>query len=304
MSSELQQIASRANGAKSNGPITEEGKQASSQNRLDHGFNSRRIVLPGESQEEFDELLSSYLIEHQPETPTERTLIENMAIARWRQQRAWTLETAGLSNEIRRPRYHEGEDPDTQAFVAFRTLTDDTKTLDLLNRYEARFDRQFRAALTALLNLQARRAAAHGKEARAAEAAGKTAEPDSPPEGPKRVKLYWVDEEGNKTLAADSHPDPEPPADLPVPQEDDNLAPAAAVSGSFGNSAFPVELTASAPRPVDRPRGPRSEHRGQSPSRHVSRPAAQWIFCLRPGYNSHWPQGLPAAPQEKSARRL
>jgi hypothetical protein len=32
-----------------------------------------------------------------------------MAIARWRQQRAWTLETAGLGNEIRRPRCHEGE---------------------------------------------------------------------------------------------------------------------------------------------------------------------------------------------------
>ena len=47
-----------------------------------------------------------------------------MAIARWRQQRAWALETAGPTNEIRRPRYHEGEDPETQAFVAFRTLTD------------------------------------------------------------------------------------------------------------------------------------------------------------------------------------
>jgi hypothetical protein len=227
-----------------------------------------------------------------------------MAVARWRQQRVWNLETAGLDHEIRHTTRFEDDDYATQAFVAFRTLTDDTKTLELLNRYEARFDRQFRAALTALLNLQARRAAAHGKEARAAEAAGKTAEPDSPPEGPKRVKLYWVDEEGNKTLAADSHPDPEPPADLPLPQEDDTLAPAAAVSGSFGNSAFPVESTASAPRPAGRPRGPRSDHRGQFRSRPVSGPAAQWIFCLRPGYNSHWPQGLPTAPQEKSARRL
>jgi hypothetical protein len=103
MSSELQQIASRANGAKSQGPITEEGKQASSQNSLNHGFNSKRIVLPGESQDEFDELLAAYLDEHQPETPTERTLIENMAIARWRQHRVWALETAGLANEIAAP---------------------------------------------------------------------------------------------------------------------------------------------------------------------------------------------------------
>jgi hypothetical protein len=129
MSSELQQIASRTNGAKSHGPITAEGKQASARNSLNHGFNSKRVVLPGESQEEFDELLASYLDEHQPETPTERTLIENMAVARWRQQRVWTLETAGLTSEMRRPRYIEGEDPETQAFVAFRTL-------ELLNRYE------------------------------------------------------------------------------------------------------------------------------------------------------------------------
>ncbi len=148
MSSELQQIASRTNGAKSHGPVTEAGKQASSQNRLDHGFNSKRVVLPGESQEEFDELLASYLDEHQPETPTERTLIETMAVARWRQQRVWTLETAGLTSEMRRPRYIEGEDPETQAFVAFRSLSDDSRTLELLNRYEARFERQFRAALT------------------------------------------------------------------------------------------------------------------------------------------------------------
>jgi hypothetical protein len=213
MSSELQQIASRTNGAKSHGPITEEGKQASSQNSLNHGFNSKRVILPGESQEEFDELLSSYLIEHQPETPTERTLIENMAIARWRQQRAWTLETAGLGNEIRRPRYHEGEDPDTQAIVAFRTLTDDSKTLDLLNRYEARFERQFRAALTAFLNLRAKRRAEERQQAQA-DAAGPAA-----PQGRRRLKFYWVDGEGNATLQADSYLDPEP----------------AAASGSFRN---------------------------------------------------------------------
>jgi hypothetical protein len=215
MSSELQQIASRANGAKSHGPITEEGKQASSQNSLAHGFNSKRIVLPGESQEEFDELLASYLDEHQPETPTERTLIENMAIARWRQQRAWTLETAGLGNEIRRPRYHEGEDHDTQAFVAFRALTDDSHAIDLLNRYEARFERQFRAALTAFLNLRAKRRA----EERAAAHA-------DVPSGTTHIRYSWVDEDGTQTPRTDTCLDPEP---QPQP------AAKPAASGSFRN---------------------------------------------------------------------
>jgi hypothetical protein len=206
MSSELQQIASRTNGAKSHGPITEEGKQASSQNSLNHGFNSKRIVLPGESQEEFDQLLASYLDEHQPQTPTERTLIENMAVARWRQQRVWTLETAGLASEMRRPRYIEGEDPETQAFAAFRTLTDDSHALELLNRYEARFERQFRASLTAFLNLRAKRRTVAKQD----EHANQAPESDPPPEGRKRLKLFWIDEEGNKTLQADTYLDPEP----------------------------------------------------------------------------------------------
>ena len=231
MSTDLQQLASRTNGAKSHGPITEAGKQASSQNRLAHGFNSKRIVLPGESQEEFDELLASYLDEHQPETPTERTLIENMVIARWRQQRVWTLETAGLAHEMRRPRYIEGDDPETQAFVAFRSLTDDTRTLELLNRYEARFERQFRAALTAFQNLRAKRRAEEH-----------TTQPDKPdPAAPatKRVKLYWVDEENNRTLQADTHPDPAPEA----------------VSGSFGSPQNPPVTDIS----QYKPRGPVTE---------------------------------------------
>ena len=221
MSSDLQQIASRTNGAKSEGPITEEGRQASSQNRLDHGFNSKRVVLPGESQEEFDELLASYLIEHQPETPTERAFIENMATARWRQQRVWALETAGLSNEIRRPRFREGEDYETQTFVAFRTLTDDSRALELLNRYDTRFERQFRAALTAFLTLRAKR--------RTEDKTNQPPDSDPPATERRRLRLYWVDEEGNKTLQAESYLDPEPV-----------LEPAAA-SGSFRNSGTQPE---------------------------------------------------------------
>jgi hypothetical protein len=206
MSSDLQQIASRTNGTKSHGPVTEEGKQASSQNRLDHGFNSTRVVLPGESQEEFDELLASYLEEHQPETPTERTLIENMAIARWRQQRASTLETAGLTAEMRRPRYIEGEDPETQAFVAFRGLTDNSRTLELLNRYEARFERQFRAALTAFLSLRTKRRAEQ-RTAANADAANT----------PTQITYRWVDPESEPEPAPGSFGNPQKePENQPV----------------------------------------------------------------------------------------
>jgi hypothetical protein len=207
MSSELQQIASRTNGTKSHGPLTEEGKQASSQNSRTHGLLSKKVVLAGESQEEFDELLASFLDEHQPKTATERDLIERMATARWRQERIWNVETAGLNNQIRRPRYHEGEDYETLTFVAFRTLSDDSSVLALLNRYEARFERQFHAALTALLTLRAKRRAEERADALADAEATTT-----------HVTVSWVDKE------ADSEPNPEPVA-----------------SGSFGNPASTAE---------------------------------------------------------------
>jgi len=203
MSSEARINASQANGAKSLGPVTEEGKQASSRNSTRHGLLSQKIVLEGESQEEFDLLLASYLEEHQPQTPTERSLIESMAAARWRQERVWTLETAAMNNQIRRPRYVEGDDFPTQAYLAFHALANESPSFALLNRYEVRFERQFRAALAALQKLQAQRTRV---------ASGKAA-PEPDPETPfedKRFKLYWADEDGNKTLAADSKPDPEP----------------------------------------------------------------------------------------------
>jgi hypothetical protein len=215
MSSDLQQIASRTNGAKSRGPVSEEGKQASSQNSHTHGLLSKKIVLAGESQEEFDALLASFLEEHQPETATERDFIEKMVIARWRQERVWNCETAGLDNQIRRPRYHEGEDYATLTFVAFRTLSDDSSVLELLNRYEARFERQFRAALTAFLNLRTKRRA-EARENAQADADSVT----------KHIRHYWVDEEGGKTFLTD--PDPEPEA----------------VPGSFGSPASTADEAA------------------------------------------------------------
>src|SRR5580658_4384427 len=154
MSSERRILASRANGAKSHGPVTPEGKLASSRNSLRHGILSKTIVLEGESTEAFVALLTSFQEEHQPETPTEQAMIENMAIARWRQERLWKMETAGLGNDIRHPRFPDGNDFPTQAFVAFRTLTDDTRALELLNRYEARCDRQFRTSLACFRSLR------------------------------------------------------------------------------------------------------------------------------------------------------
>ncbi len=222
--SELQQEASRANGAKSRGPVTEEGKKASSQNRRSHGLLSKKIVLEGESQEEFDALLDSYLEEHQPETPTERSLIESMAAARWRQERVWTLETAAMDDQMRRPRYFEAEeDFASKAYVAFHTLANAGPSFELLSRYEVRHERQFRAALNTFLGLRAKRTVA--------ERARKAVEPGDEPDWKPPVQEYTWDGEKRVRICPKPEPSPEP-----SPEPIDDLAPAA-LSGSFGNAS-------------------------------------------------------------------
>src|SRR5580658_3173544 len=84
MSTERQQQASRMNGSKSHGPVTPEGTLASSRNAMTHGMLSGTVVLKGESTDRFLSLLTALFEEFQPRSPFENSLIENMAVTRWR----------------------------------------------------------------------------------------------------------------------------------------------------------------------------------------------------------------------------
>ena len=84
MSSNRRIQSSRANGARSRGPISEQGKLVSSQNGLRHGMLARTVVLEGESKDRFVALLQALLVEYEPATETETAFVESMAVARWR----------------------------------------------------------------------------------------------------------------------------------------------------------------------------------------------------------------------------
>ena len=79
-----QLAASRANGAKSKGPVTDQGKINSSRNSTRHGLLAATIVLEAEQTEPFLELVQELYEEHQPATPTEMMLVDTIASARWR----------------------------------------------------------------------------------------------------------------------------------------------------------------------------------------------------------------------------
>src|SRR5215813_12507627 len=83
MSSLKQLEANRANAQKSTGPRTTEGKAASSRNALKHGLYAEQILLPFESQEEFEEHAAGFRDEYQPSTPTTHTLVNQLIWSSW-----------------------------------------------------------------------------------------------------------------------------------------------------------------------------------------------------------------------------
>jgi hypothetical protein len=154
MTTPLRAAASRANGARSKGPVTPAGKRNSSRNATRHGMLAQTVVLDGESQERFHELLTALTLEFRPRTPTEAALVETMAIARWRQMRIWGIQKAAFDLEMARHQ-DAADSPPIRAAIVFRHLADNSRVLDLAQRYETAFDRQFSRALALLLKLRA-----------------------------------------------------------------------------------------------------------------------------------------------------
>jgi hypothetical protein len=94
--------AARANGAKSRGPATPDGRAKSSRNSLRHGLSAKSVLLPDESHEQFQLLLDAHIQQFRPTTPVEMDLVEAMALSRWRLRRIWAIETSLFANELTR----------------------------------------------------------------------------------------------------------------------------------------------------------------------------------------------------------
>jgi hypothetical protein len=154
MSSDRKIRASQLNGAKSHGPVTPEGLRKSSANSARHHLLTKTILLENERPHAFAELVAGLTNDFNPQTETQRALVENMAVSRWRQMRVWALERATIQSAMDAHDSDKSE-PAERAADAFRSLADTSRTLDLLNRYETRFDRQFSRSLNLLIKLAA-----------------------------------------------------------------------------------------------------------------------------------------------------
>src|SRR6202051_2842957 len=147
--------AARINGAKSKGPKTPEGKAVSSMNALRHGMTAQAILLTNEDPEAYTKLAGAYYEKFQPADDVERDLVDEMVVAKWRQRRDWSNEAALFDLEMD----HQTKKVDSQYAkidhacryaLAFRALADESKSIQLLSRYETSHQRSYYKALTTL----------------------------------------------------------------------------------------------------------------------------------------------------------
>ncbi|HYI96306.1 MAG TPA: hypothetical protein VEX68_22375 [Bryobacteraceae bacterium] len=145
--------AARINGAKSNGPVTIEGKAISSKNATRHGLTSSRVVLPHESQEAYDNLEASLANRFKPGDELEQELVQEMAAARWRLRRIEAMEAALFKKAIKQ--HEEAGTPD--AHDAAYVEVAESKSYRMLVRHAAQLRRAFEKAWKEIQLIQADR---------------------------------------------------------------------------------------------------------------------------------------------------
>jgi hypothetical protein len=128
ITSERRAAAARANGAKSRGPVTAQGKANSSRNSRRHGLRSPApLFTDSASQTRLAANIAAFEHDFEPQSPLERELLNMIAVADWRQKCLFKLEIDMLKR---------GALPLGSLFALYRL--------------DARYERQYEAAYNAL----------------------------------------------------------------------------------------------------------------------------------------------------------
>ena len=149
MATTSQILANRANSLRSTGPQTEAGKDRSSRNSFQHGLTSPKVVLPGEDPAEYDAFRTDILQQYQPANATEQILVEELAAAGWRLNRARAVETEVLKQLM-------GDATDSAVGLA-TVFVEKPKQFDRLQRYLTSIERAYYRVLNLLIKLQKER---------------------------------------------------------------------------------------------------------------------------------------------------
>ncbi|MDZ4798772.1 MAG: hypothetical protein SGI92_11460 [Bryobacteraceae bacterium] len=149
--SAAQIAASKANAAHSTGPVSAVGKEKVSSNAISHGLTSTRLLLPGESKEDFEALCQTVAARYDIQTRPETGLVVDLATAEWRAARAWRVHDSFLAMTIEadESRYIQNA---SAADILANSIhnTDNTRRLSLILRYIRAAERAVRTTADSL----------------------------------------------------------------------------------------------------------------------------------------------------------
>jgi hypothetical protein len=168
MRTEKQIEASRINGAKSRGPVTSVGKRRSSRNALRHGRLACSLTLSLEDESQFREILRDLCDDHQPANYTEHSLVESMAISKWKQFRIIGAADVVIDMRMNVERRNPPEYEHMGAAVISKSIAhilDEHRSLTAMNVERSRLERDYLHALAMLYKTQDRRLRNNGPAA-------------------------------------------------------------------------------------------------------------------------------------------
>jgi hypothetical protein len=146
--------ANRANAQHSTGPANSSRTRF---NGLQHGLTSKQIVIPGETQEEFDNFRASFLSDLKPQSALEQTLADRLIVAAWRLKRFQRMEGAFYANRVDDfLEKHPEADPNIAMANLFIDPVEIAK-LRLFLRYQTTVQREFDKAMSEYGKIRAER---------------------------------------------------------------------------------------------------------------------------------------------------
>ena len=126
-------------------------------NGVRHGLTSKQTVIPGESQEVYDQFRRDLLADLNPKSATENVLADRIVAAAWRLQRFERMEAAFFTDRINA---FVGEHPEADPEAAFANLFVDpaeSARMRLFLRYQNSVQREYDKAMHEYARAQAAR---------------------------------------------------------------------------------------------------------------------------------------------------
>jgi hypothetical protein len=205
MSSAAQQKANQAKARQFTGPVTKQGKAASSRNNLRHGFRSQTVLLPGDDTAAYEALLADLSEYYAPGDLTELRFVREMADADWRLRRVREHQESAISRQMAKIWTTNRDLPAMELqSIAIETLSETGTSYGTWLRYETKFERQHDRAFKDWSKYQELRRDNAMKEA---DLAMKNTLAATPPEPPHQESASNVQNAQNEQNA------PQPPAE-------------------------------------------------------------------------------------------